>query len=107
MSTNNKLQRNIKDRRVITAFSFYEFLIAAQSMIQQGYVFDEANENFPTAFTGNYNAGMLLFEDVTEEVVVEAKVATEHPPVTATVPKTVEQPISKVTTQRGRKANSK
>lgn len=106
MTTNNKLQRNIKDRRVITAFSFYEFLIAAQSMIQQGYVFDDANENFPTAFTGNYNAGMLLFEDVVEEigdndaedVVVEAKVATETPPVTATVPKT---------TQKGRKPNSK
>lgn len=60
----------------ITEFSFWEFCVAVQDAIQQGFVFSTDNDKMPTAYVGNYNCVMVkdISEDLStiKESVVEA-----------------------------------
>ena len=43
----------------ITQFSFWEFCVAVQEAIQEGYVFSTDNDKMPTAYVGNYSCAMV------------------------------------------------
>ena len=56
----------------IAQFSFWEFCLAVEDAIKQGYTFSTDNDKMPTAYVGNYSCVMIKQDT---EAVVEAKVA--------------------------------
>lgn len=58
-TTETVADNNLQSLR-IEAFTFAEFCEKVQQAILDGYVFDfETNAGFPSAFIGNYSAGMI------------------------------------------------
>lgn len=49
----------MNDKYTVTAFSFWDFCLAVQDAVSQGYVFSDSNENMPQAYVGSYSCVMI------------------------------------------------
>lgn len=61
----------------ITEFTFWEFCLAIQKAVKEGFEFAVDNEKFPTAYSGFYNCTMVKSVDYTEELNAIAEAAKQ------------------------------
>lgn len=57
-----------QETKQITEFTFWEFCLAVQKAVKEGFEFAVDNEKFPTAYSGFYNCTMVKPADYTEDL---------------------------------------
>jgi|APGre2960657373_1045057.scaffolds.fasta_scaffold370077_1 hypothetical protein len=86
----------------ITQFSFWEFCVAVQEAVQEGYVFSTDNDKMPTAYVGNYNCVMVKREEEKQPVVLKTEAVVDK----VVQPESVASQTKEPQTKRGRKSTS-